>query len=318
MPSTTIQLGQLFVSFTELKAAIEDWAISDKFEIRVQLKDMTRADYRSKTLTCQWRVYARATPIDDIKVSILVSAHTYIGEASFSRAVQNTQSWLRREIPKHLNVTKRTTVQEIIDSVQIHHQVQVNYQAAHEALSALTNNALDYEQNSYHRLPAYVYKLREGKPDAYVNLQSINDEGITRFQRIFNPPHQTRFSFQHCRRFIAVDGTFCKSRFVQSLLAAVTIEADGHILVLAWAVVESENQESWLYFMSHLKQAIPLIMEGSTIISDSNKVLMIAIDSLGPGVFPAHCCFHLRDNFKTRFGTLVTECYFSKIPNAKS
>jgi transposase-like protein len=43
------------------------------------------------------------------------------------------------------------------------------------------------------------------------------------------------------RRFIAVDGTFLKARFIQTLLLAIGIDADGHNTILAWAVVELEN-----------------------------------------------------------------------------
>lgn len=101
-------------------------------------------------------------------------------------------------------------------------------------------------------------------------------------------------------------------------MIAVTIDVEGHVLLHAWAVVEGENADSWCYFMNHLKQAIPFIVDGTTSISDCNKGLMTAIDVLGPHVFPAHCCFHLCDNFKTKFGIRLTEAYFAKIANART
>ena len=43
--------------------------------------------------------------------------------------------------------------------------------------------------------------------------------------------------------------TFLKApfNFVQTLLLAVGIDANGKNLLLAWAVVESENKESWIW-----------------------------------------------------------------------
>jgi len=67
---------------------------------------------------------------------------------------------------------------------------------------------------------------------------------IDNFLRCFICPAQSRASFSLCRRFLAVDGTFLKARFVQSLLLAVTIDVNGQNTLLAWAVVESESRGS--------------------------------------------------------------------------
>jgi hypothetical protein len=46
-------------------------------------------------------------------------------------------------------------------------------------------------------------------------------------------PYQSRISFGHMRRFFAADGTFLKGRFIQQLLLAVGIDANGNGLILA-------------------------------------------------------------------------------------
>lgn len=72
-------------------------------------------------------------------------------------------------------------------------------------------------------------------------------------------------------------------------------------MLLAWAVVEIENKDGWEYFILHLKRTIPQIME-VTIISDRDKGLQSAEEILGTKIIYAHCCFHLCENIKTRFG----------------
>lgn len=52
-----------------------------------------------------------------------------------------------------------------------------------------------------------------------------------------------------------MDGTFLKSTFMQQLLLTVGIDADGKNVILAWAIVESENTSAWMWF-THLKTAI--------------------------------------------------------------
>lgn len=85
------------------------------------------------------------------------------------------------------------------------------------------------------------------------------------------------------RKFMAVDGTFLKARFIQTLLLAVGIDANGKNVLLAWAVVESENKSLWSWFFLHLKTAIPQALE-MTLISDRDKGLLAADEVLEEGV----------------------------------
>lgn len=118
------------------------------------------------------------------------------------------------------------------------------------------------------------------------------------------------------RKFIAVDGTFLKARFVQTLLLAVGIDGNGNILLLAWAVVESENTMSWTWFLDCLKIAIPQVLQ-STFISDRDKGLMAAERTLGNGVTRVICCFHLKENFVKKY-TRSLEYLLWLIANAKT
>lgn len=123
------------------------------------------------------------------------------------------------------------------------------------------------------------------------------------FQRIFVCPPHSRTTFQHLRRLVAADGTFLTGRFVLTLLLAVGIDADGRNVILAWAVVESENQGSWEYFLRLLRRCIPEVSsEPCVFISDRDKGLLKADAVLGERCLRAYCCKHLECNLKDQFG----------------
>jgi len=66
-----------------------------------------------------------------------------------------------------------------------------------------------------------------------------------RFQRVFVcPEHTSRSTFILCRPFVAMDGTFLKTRWGMTLLLAVGIYGNGETVILEWTVVESENTSS--------------------------------------------------------------------------
>ena len=101
-------------------------------------------------------------------------------------------------------------------------------------------------------------------------------DGQYNFQRVFICPGESAQSFQHMRKFLAVDGTFLKARFIQTLLFAVGIDGNGKNLILVWAIVEGENSSSWQWFLANLKRAIPGIENNLTLISDRDKGLLAA------------------------------------------
>ena len=51
--------------------------------------------------------------------------------------------------------------------------------------------------------------------------------------------------FKHCRPIIQIDGTRIYGKYKGKLLIATSIDANGHIFPLAFAIVEEESQDIW-------------------------------------------------------------------------
>ena len=79
-----------------------------------------------------------------------------------------------------------------------------------------------------------------------------------------------------CRPFIGVDGCYLKGPNLGMLLVAVSMDGNHNIYLVAWAVVETENTETWCWFMDLLIEDIQK-PEGAvlTIMSDRQKVRFI-------------------------------------------
>jgi hypothetical protein len=70
-------------------------------------------------------------------------------------------------------------------------------------------------------------------------------------------------------------------RFILTLLLAVGINVNDHNVILAWVIVESENQGSWEYFLQLLRRCIPEIAsEPCVFISDRDKGFVMAPTSM--------------------------------------
>jgi hypothetical protein len=131
----------------------------------------------------------------------------------------------------------------------------VNYQTAHRALRALQGGSIEQEREDFRHLPAYIEILKKRDPDGDFFLSIDHD--TSRFHRIFICPSSSRRIFQQGPKIFACDGTFTKNKFRQTLLFATTRDGNNEVVLLAWALVESENESAWRFFFSHLLRSVP-------------------------------------------------------------
>ena len=77
-----------------------------------------------------------------------------------------------------------------------------------------------------------------------------------------------------CRPFIGVDGCHLRGPYGGVLISAVALDGNNGLFPVALAVVESENNESWTFFLENLRDSISDAMTSRPwcIMSDGQKV----------------------------------------------
>ncbi|KAL9687621.1 hypothetical protein QQ045_032026 [Rhodiola kirilowii] len=98
---------------------------------------------------------------------------------------------------------------------------------------------------------------------------------------------------------LSIDGMHMYGKWVGKLLEAVGLDANNHLLLVCFAVVESESNSSWKWFMSSIREGVTQ-REGLCIISDRHKGILAAMRE--PQWSPPHayhrvCVHHLQSNF---------------------
>ena len=109
---------------------------------------------------------------------------------------------------------------------------------------------------------------------------------------------------------ISVDGTFLTGKYKGMILTAIGVDGNNQILPLAIAFVESENFDSWLWFLRHLKEGVVGARPDVCVIHDRHPGMMKAIRKLQQDPdepFPwkdmrnRWCIRHLGANFFKQF-----------------
>jgi len=119
----------------------------------------------------------------------------------------------------------------------------------------------------YKLLPWMCAAIERANPDsrAFVELDGC------RFKRMFVSLGAALKCFiMGCRKMLFVDETHLSGPYEGTLLVRVALDADNHVFNVAYAVVEGETNEDWLWFLSTLYECLrglkPVIM------ADTNKV----------------------------------------------
>ena len=101
---------------------------------------------------------------------------------------------------------------------------------------------------SYGQLSSWMKHMQNHCPGSYYQIcddDFVVDNTVSReyrqFHRVFWTFGQCKESFKYCKSIIQVDGTFLYGKYRGTLIMATTQDGNGHVLPLAFVVVEGET-----------------------------------------------------------------------------
>jgi len=125
------------------------------------------------------------------------------------------------------------------------------------------------------------------------------------FHRVFWTFGQCKETFKYCKPVIQVDGTFLYGKYRGTLLMETTQDGNGHVLPLAFAVVEGETLTAWSWFLAHLCEHVT-DKDGICLISDRHASIksVVVNEALGwqpPYAYHVYYVRHIASNFNHKF-----------------
>ncbi|XP_024010115.1 uncharacterized protein LOC112085211 [Eutrema salsugineum] len=174
---------------------------------------------------------------------------------------------------------------------------------------AARNKALRWIEKEYaeqfSRLRDYEAEILISNPNSSVEIDTItNAEGLDVFNRFYVCFDNLRKSWKAtCRPLIGMDGCFIRAKMKGQLLVAMGRDVDNRIYPIAWAVVQVENKENWLWFVRKIKVDLDLgDGEGYVMVSDRHKGLIYAVNLELPNIEHRKCVRHIYMNVKAKHG----------------
>ncbi|KAH7861322.1 hypothetical protein Vadar_024596 [Vaccinium darrowii] len=321
MEDPSFQLGMKFSSTNDFKDAIRQHAIKHQRNVKLAKNDKLRVRAKCQK-GCPWEVYARKMLAEE---SYQVRTYRAIHKCRLSYTNRNLNfGIIAKRYMEDFRINPSMPITSFKERVRKEMKCDVSKSQLCRAKrkSAMLIYGNDIEQ--YGKLWDYCEKLRRSNPGSTVVMDAPLDEesGQPRFNRLYICFAACKSGFIHgCRKLVGVDGCHLKGPYIGQLLTAIGVDANNAMYPISYAVVETENKETWMWFFELLRMDLAITPTNEpefTFINDRQKCF-----ELCPGLLPAlaetfpsaehrHCCKHLLANFMKKFRGLALEENFWK------
>ena len=182
-------------------------------------------------------------------------------------------------------------------------RVSASYKKCWRARESAITDVGGSDEESYSNLAEYLHLLKLTNPGTITHIETepdIEDERKERFLYMFLAFGASIQVFKHLRRVLVVDGTHLKGKYKGVLLTASGQDANFQVYPLAFAVVDSENDDAWTWFFTKLERIIA-DSNTLTILSYRHESIKVGVKKVFPQAHHGACIIHLCRNIQARF-----------------
>ncbi|KAH7856666.1 hypothetical protein Vadar_004037 [Vaccinium darrowii] len=288
--------GQLFESPDLFKQAVTIFAALNKFSFKYL--DNSRSYYRIVCVVkgCPWKVTAKCDgECDLVRVIALNNEHVHsaLDGTTYKPTIRTKQVGLifKNKILDKPQFLPRDICKEFEVALGCRLTYNQGWRAKERAKEAINGPP----SASFHLVPWMCRRLVESIPNTIAKWTST-DEG--KFKQLFVSYGCSIAGFNRgCRPVLKLDACFLTGYYRGHCLSASAHDADDGLYPLAYAIVSSENDEDWLWFLENLKEVVG--GRQVVLVTDRNTSLLNGIIKVFGGECNAWCLRHLKENFST-------------------
>ncbi|KAL2236444.1 uncharacterized protein LOC105165632 [Sesamum indicum] len=306
-PMQELTVGQEFPDVKSCRRALRDMAIALHFEIQTVKSDKNRFTAKCASEGCPWRVHAAKLPgVPTFTIRTIHSEHKCSGIAHLGHQQASVQ-WVACSVEERLKENPHCKPKEILEEIHRVHGITLSYKQAWRGKERFMASLRGSFEEDYRLLPQYCNQVRRTNPGSIASV-CVNPLDNS-FQRLFISYQASIYGFLNaCRPLIGLDRSFLKNKYLGTLLFATGFDGDGALFPLAFGVVDEENDETWMWFLSELHNLLDTNTENMprlTILSDRRKSIVDAVELNFPTAFHGFCMLHLSESFCKEFNNTL-------------
>ncbi|KAI6684437.1 hypothetical protein NL676_030350 [Syzygium grande] len=298
-----LAIGQEFPDVETCRRTLKDTAIALHFDLRIVKSDRSRFIAKCSKEGCPWRIHVAKCPgVPTFSIRTLHEEHTCEGVHNLHHQ-QASVGWVARSVEARIRDNPQYKPKEILQDIRDQHGVAVSYMQAwrgkERGMAALHGTF----EEGYRLLPAYCEQIRKTNPGSIASVFATGQENC--FHRLFISYRASIYGFINaCRPLLEIDRAHLKGKYLGTLLCASAVDADDSLFPLAIAVVDTETEENWMWFMSELRKLLGVNTDNMprlTILSERQRGIVEAVETHFPSAFHGFCLRYVSENFRDTF-----------------
>ncbi|KAJ0253899.1 PB1 domain-containing protein [Hirschfeldia incana] len=262
--NTITGVDQRFSSFTEFRDALHKYSIAHGFTYKYKKNDSHRVSVKCKAPGCPWRIAAsRLSTTQLICIKKMNTRHT-CERAVVKAGYRATRGWVGSIIKEKLKAFPDYKPKDIAEDIKREYGIQLNYSQAWRAKEIAREQLQGSYKEAYTQLPFFCEKIKETNPGSVARFVTKEDSS---FHRLFVSFYASICGFrQGSRPLLFLDTAVLNSKYQGVMLVATAPDAEDGVFPVAFAVVDTESEENWVWFLENLKSAL----------ADSRRITFVA------------------------------------------
>lgn len=299
----SLVIGKEFPDVETCRRTLKDIAIALHFDLRIVKSDRSRFIAKCSKEGCPWRVHVAKCPgVPTFSIRTLHGEHTCEGVHNLHHQ-QASVGWVARSVEARVRDNPQYKPMEILQDIRDQHGVAVSYMQAwrgkERSMAALHGTF----EEGYRLLPAYCEQIRRTNPGSIASVAATGQENC--FQRLFISYRASIYGFINaCRPLLELDSAQLKGKYLGTLLCAAGVDADDALFPLGIAIVDTESDENWMWFMSELRKLLGINTDNMprlTILSERKRGVVEAVETHFPTACHGFCLRYVSENFRDTF-----------------
>ena len=268
------EVGMAFVSMEEFREQVRSYGLEERRGVHFVCNEPDRAHVKCE-IGCPFRIWVRRQ-----KKTEIVEIKTLVTEHLCTKPYKNklaSVKYLVERYGERIRKNPQWRVKEIIETIRNEMEVDVPWIKIMRVKKSALDGVAEELTRHYSRVRDFAHEVLKSNPHNTVKIcgTRLNDGDVNRFKRLYLCFAALKNGWKSgCRPLLGLDGCFLKSVCGGQLLSAVGRDGNNCMYPVCFAVVESENTDSWRWFIELMKNDLDLDDGiGLTLISDQQKVL---------------------------------------------
>ncbi|KAL0699360.1 hypothetical protein Bca4012_055482 [Brassica carinata] len=289
-------VDQRFNSFIEFRDALHKYSVAHGFAYKYKKNDSHRVSVKCKAQGCPWRITAaRLSTTQLICIKKMNPRHT-CERAVIKPGYRATRGWVRTILKEKLKAFPDYKPKDIAEDIKREYGIQLNYSQAWRAKEVAREQLQGSYKEAYSQLPLLCEKIKETNPGSIAAFVTKEDSS---FHRLFISFYASISGFkQGSRPLLFLDNAVLNSKYQGVMLIATASDAEDGIFPVAFAIVDAETEENWLWFLEQLKSALSESRR-ITFVADFQNGLKNAIPQVFEDAHHAYCLRQLAEKMNT-------------------